>query len=140
MSHELGQDHRTFANYDAEVRTLREARVLDKDIGPKVHSSLTRIADRLLTMWVDKVNGYGVKRYEPGNSFEFNVWMGFSDVYRKFIRLERLTENAAADGKISSELTDAYADMALYCMSALSTFEQYEGDDDPFDDFEEDDA
>lgn len=67
---------------------------------------LTRIRDA-------KVAAYGTKRYEH-HSEHFNRWMCFSDVFRKFIRLEKQTETATTE-----ELIETYSDLANYAIMAI---------------------
>jgi hypothetical protein len=69
---------------------------------------------------LEKCALYGEKRYEE-NALDFNLWMCFSDVYRKYIRLEQLTKdvNRLEEGTVAfnnsfNALKDAYLDIANY--------------------------
>lgn len=89
----------------------------------RLHQDLITIVKRLLTMWVDKVTGYGTSRYDK-HDVEFDAWMSFSDIHRKTIRLEQLTRAVASgDESARDALLDAYADIALYCISNIQILE-----------------
>jgi hypothetical protein len=94
----------------------------------EIHNSMSLTADRALTMWVEKVKGYGLGRYKE-DDWEFNLWMCFSDIYRKFIRLRTLTSGAMmGDPQTVAALRDAYADLAVYALSNLVILEKSYGD------------
>ena len=92
-----------------------------------LHSQMSKVADRLLTLWTVKLKEYGSRRYDDDNSLEFDAWMCFSDVSRKFVRLEQLTKTATKQGYVSDSLQDAYADLAVYAISALMILEDWIG-------------
>ena len=68
---------------------------------------------------------YGEDRYESRHDDEFNAWMCFSDVYRKFIRLEQLTKlYANGDEEAGKALKDAYLDIANYGIAGFQILTQ----------------
>lgn len=60
-----------------------------------------------------KVASYGPKRYEPMDE-ELQRWLCYSDVYRKFIRLERQMRLWDVEG-----LLETYKDLANYAIMAV---------------------
>lgn len=69
---------------------------------------------RLATIHEAKCLQYGEKRYDEHLSQEFNCWMCFSDVYRKFIRLEKLIASGT-----DADLLKCYEDLANYSIMAV---------------------
>ena len=93
------------------------------------------VVDNLLNIVADKLTAYGTERYDEAHSDEFNLWMCFSDVYRKILRLERLTRTAAMDSKgcgdlikikaaARKKLIDDYKDIANYAIMAVQILEE----------------
>lgn len=76
---------------------------------------------------IQKLNQYGIDRYKQHNPV-FHLWMCFSDVYRKMLRLERLTVHAA-DGSETAmkKLIDDYKDIANYAIMAVQILEKQNG-------------
>ncbi len=69
---------------------------------------------RLAAIHEEKCLAYGEGRYDERLSQQFNRWMCFSDVYRKFIRLEQLTMDEA-----DVDLLECYTDLANYAIMAV---------------------
>lgn len=116
------QDVKTFSDYKPLEAYARFEGPEDERM-MRLHQDLITISKRLLTMWVDKVAGYGTSRYDK-HDIEFDAWMSFSDIHRKTIRLEQLTRAVASgDDSAADALLDAYADIAMYCMSNIQILE-----------------
>lgn len=72
-----------------------------------------------------KVIDYGEDRYY-NHGKDFDHWMCFSDVYRKFIRLQTLTRRAVQEEEPQNEsLLDTYRDIANYAIMAVQILEKY---------------
>jgi len=88
----------------------------------ELHQALTRQADRLLTLLIHKMMVYGNDRFRD-HDLEFDAWVSFTDVYRKFIRCENMTRAIAHRGDKDEELMDTaldtYSDLANYAMISL---------------------
>lgn len=95
--------------------------------GIKTQDEFERLIDKLASMRLEKVIQYGEDRYHE-DDLEFNLWMCYSDVYRKHIRLRQLTRDAAKGGEVSPALIDAYRDMANYAIMALQVLERKQDD------------
>lgn len=108
-----------YAEREAIIQTKNNPTMLE------LHGSFSDILDQLATVWIEKVSGYGTSRYDE-HDLAFDTWMNFSDIYRKFIRMEQLTRDTASGNKEALlALLDAYADMANYCVSALLVLERH---------------
>lgn len=108
----------------------RLVRIEDEQL-KRLHEQMSGIADRMLTLWVEKVKSYGTRRYDE-HDIAFDTWMNFSDVYRKFIRFEQLTRDAASgDQEALRQVIEAYADMAVYGMSAVLVLSRHLDEQDP---------
>lgn len=73
----------------------------------------------LAAVRLDKCIAYGENRYDPANSAEFNHWMCYSDVYRKFIRLEQQMKTGSTE-----DLVETYSDLANYAIMAVQLLER----------------
>lgn len=72
------------------------------------------VLDHIANTGLHKCEKYGESRYEE-KDLQFNAWMCFSDVHRKYIRLRQLNELAVAgDEEAMRLLKDAYLDIANY--------------------------
>jgi hypothetical protein len=91
---------------------------------PAVCDGHQKISVELRDMLRDKLKQYGTNRYEAHNR-DFNLWMAYCDVYRKFLRLEDLTR-AASTGTESAvpKLIDDYKDLANYAIMAIQILEE----------------
>lgn len=123
-------DHNTFNSYKP-LPGYKRTQQIQSATARKVHRKLMNVTRRLLTMWVDKVAGYGTSRYEEGSAMsgtrdiQFDAWMCYSDIHRKASRLEQLTKGVANEEPGALEgLLDTYADLALYCMSNIVILEE----------------
>ena len=105
-------DYLPLSAYD-RIDLLKDRRAKD------VHRKLSVLFSKIMTMWTDKVNAYGVERYEV-NDLPFDAWMSFTGVWRKHQRLEQLTRSVSEGDKDALRaIIDAYADSALYSLSAI---------------------
>jgi len=85
----------------------------------------------LAEIFIEKQKQYGDSAFhigEPGSPFKW--WMRFSDVSRKFTRLERLTmlatdPEATAAFRVAAKdkLIDDYKDLAIYAIIAVAVLE-----------------
>lgn len=116
-------DIKTFEDYEAISKPELLARLEALPGAESILEALNEKVDRLFSLWSEKVLAYGLSRYET-HSREFDVWMSYAGVWRKQIRLGELTSNAAqGDPEAYRALLDAYADTALYALSALVVLE-----------------
>ena len=93
------------------------------------HKRYEELLDELATIRLQKVIAYGEARYKE-QSCEFNMWMCYCDVYRKFIRLESLL-NVSKDSAPNPELLrDTYMDLANYALMAVQVLFPKEKNDD----------
>jgi len=91
------------------------------------HRDYEVISSKLADVRIDKVAAYGTSRYED-NDEEFDLWMCFCDVHRKYIRLKTLTKLVRAGHKEAlPALVDAYRDIANYGMMGVQILEKYYG-------------
>lgn len=79
------------------------------------------IYERAHAMFLQKLHEYGTTRYEEIDPV-FNVWMCYSDTYRKFIRLRQQVKLGDWKGQV-----ETYMDMMNYCIMAIQIIE-YMGD------------
>ncbi len=86
----------------------------------KTQKRYEEILKELSEIRKQKVIAYGEDRYLETDK-EFNHWMCYSDIYRKFIRLKELTKNQTE----GESLLDTYRDMANYSIMAIQILEQY---------------
>ena len=84
----------------------------------QTHADYMSVVERLTAIRKDKVRQYGTKRYEIADT-ETNLWMCYSDVYRKFIRLEEQLDRRDIKGMV-----ETYSDMANYCIMAIQILEK----------------
>jgi catechol 2,3-dioxygenase-like lactoylglutathione lyase family enzyme len=69
---------------------------------------------------VVKVRTYGERRHDPSNSFQFDMLMSFSDIYRKFIRLENMMlAGETIDPDTGESLRDTLLDLSNYAAEAV---------------------
>ena len=91
------------------------------------HQEYEGIASDLAGVRIDKVASYGTSRYEE-NDEEFDLWMCFCDVHRKYIRLKTLTKLVrAGDKEALLALVDAYRDIANYGIMGVQILQKYHG-------------
>ncbi len=76
----------------AIARRCSATLALAKKQGSKHHIRYEEILRDLSEQRLEKVRQYGESRYEEEDE-EFNLWMCFSDIHRKFIRLKQLMES-----------------------------------------------
>ena len=83
------------------------------------------VIDKLRRVTMKKIQQYGTSRYD-GHSDGFNLWMCFSDVYRKTLRLENLTVLTVdcEDHVARAKLIDDYKDIANYAIMAVQILEE----------------
>lgn len=87
-----------------------------------------RISSILAETRLEKCKRYGEDRYANDKTDGFQLWMCFSDVYRKFIRLQQLTD-LVNEGKEEylEDLIDAYLDISNYGIMAVQVLCQQFG-------------
>ena len=91
-----------------------EVRVEDATrMGIKFQLEFEHAIAALAEIRLNKCGAYGERRYEVLDP-EFNRWMCYSDVYRKFIRLEQQMKTGSVD-----ELLETYRDLANYAIMAV---------------------
>jgi hypothetical protein len=86
------------------------------------------VTDDLFDTFCLKLDQYGASRYEQ-HSNQFNFWMCFSDIHRKTLRLEELTQQSLGDdpdGASRAKLIDDYKDIANYAIMAVQILEENE--------------
>lgn len=69
--------------------------------------------DKIALIRVQKCDQYGESRYRETDA-EFNRWMLFSDVHRKYIRLRQQLRHGTNAG-----LIETYQDLAAYAIAAV---------------------
>lgn len=82
-------------------------------LGLKYHVEYELSLDELAWIRLKKCAAYGERRYEATDP-EFNRWMCYSDVYRKFIRLEEQMKTGSVE-----DLLETYRDLANYSIMAV---------------------
>jgi predicted metal-binding protein len=107
------------AEEDELIRLLRE-----RLLTARTHKLCYQVEYEETVAWlacvrIDKCISYGENRYDPANSAEFNQWMCYSDVYRKFIRLEQQMKNSSVE-----DLIETYSDLANYAIMAVQLLER----------------
>lgn len=109
---------------DADVRISLSNDVIHRiNKGTKHQISYEQIIYKLANIRLAKAKMYGESRYE-GHNPEFNFWMTFCDVHRKYIRLQQLNQ-LCVDGDESAfeSIIDCYADLANYAIMAIQLIE-----------------
>lgn len=92
----------------------------------QVQEAYDQVCYDLRTLFQGKIHAYGTKRYDDELGLRFNLWMTYSDVYRKFIRLERQIEAVATTQQNDiQDLIETYQDLANYSIMAVQILEQY---------------
>lgn len=87
------------------------------DLQERFEEVLKDIAD----LRIVKVAGYGEDRYDVDRwSEEEQLWMIFSDIYRKFIRLRTQVRNADVDG-----MRETCMDIASYGAMGVQIIDMY---------------
>lgn len=93
----------------------RRSRISEaRKLGLKHQGSFEKVLDYIGDLRLDKCRQYGERRYENPD-IEFNRAMAYSDVYRKFIRLEQQMKIRAP----LQDLFETYRDLAAYSAMAL---------------------
>lgn len=82
-----------------------------------------KVIANIATIRLNKVIAYGEDRYNETDE-EFNYWMCYSDVYRKYIRIKTLTKAALKKGADGESLIDTYKDLANYAIMAIQILEK----------------
>lgn len=80
----------------------------------KHQQTFEAVLDEMSSVRADKCGQYGETRYEHPEP-DFNRWMCFSDVHRKYIRAEHQTKQRAP----SAALRETYLDLANYAAMAV---------------------
>lgn len=110
----------TFNKYT--TRAEREAVADEKGI--EFQRQYENVIAQLAEVRLRKCIEYGERRYRVDDP-EFNRWMCYSDVYRKFIRLEK--QMADVDPQAPSlgivNLLETYRDLANYAIMAVQLLE-----------------
>jgi hypothetical protein len=89
------------------------------------HLAYENILADLAEIRLAKVAQYGESRYEEDDE-EFDLWMCFSDIHRKYIRLKELTKQVrSGDQAAVKPLIDAYRDLANYGIMGVQVIEKY---------------
>jgi hypothetical protein len=89
--------------------------------GLKYHVEFEITLSSLAYIRLEKCIEYGESRYEETDA-EFNRWMLFSDVHRKYIRLRQQLLR-----KDDAGLLESYRDMANYCIMAVQIHSRTDG-------------
>jgi hypothetical protein len=80
-------------------------------LGLKHQGALEKVLDEIGTVRLTKCSHYGETRYSNADH-DFNRFMTFSDVHRKYIRLEQQMRARGPDAL--KELRETYLDLAAY--------------------------
>lgn len=94
------------------VEKLVERLNTARDKGVRFQEEFEHTMAEIGAIRLQKVIAYSEKRYEITDP-ETNRWLAYSDVLRKFIRLEQLMKTGTAE-----ELLDNYRDLASYSIMA----------------------
>ena len=116
ISVEKRKDHQPI-DVIAELHNQLDRRLKD---GSQYQLQYEALLSRIAKVRLDRAVEYGESRYEEKGR-EFNLWMIFSDVHRKYIRLRQLT-NSVIDGENKSAreaLYDTYLDLANYAIMGM---------------------
>ena len=101
------------------IRTPFEVRMARAELyGIKHQKGFEMVLDAMAEVRLDKCSAYGERRYENPD-LDFNRWMCYSDVYRKFIRLEQQMKFGSV-----SDLRETYMDLANYAAMAIQLIDQ----------------
>ena len=85
----------------------------------KVHHVWLEVSMRARSVFMEKATVYGRSRFDE-HSDEFDLWMCFSDVHRKTLRLEQMTRLAAnGDDEALAKLISDYRDLINYSVMAV---------------------
>lgn len=113
---------KSWTNLQQDLLNNLAARLLS---GGKHQQAYEIIACDLAEQRMAKCKLYGESRYEE-NDKEFDLWMCFSDIHRKYIRLRQLTQLAReGDGQAINALLDAYRDIANYGIMGIQILNKY---------------
>ena len=95
-------------------------RLLKADrLGIKTQEKYERLINELADQRLNKVMEYGEDRYSDDWSDDEHIWMIWSDVFRKFIRLRQLRKAMDLPG-----LREVLKDMANYCIMGMQIIDQ----------------
>jgi hypothetical protein len=99
----------------------KEERLLAaREAGLGTQWEFERLVDEAATIRLNKVKRYGEDRYSPRHSPEFNRMMSFSDIYRKYIRVENMMmAGLTEDPDTGESLRDTLIDMSNYALMAV---------------------
>lgn len=119
-----------FDNDGSEYKILnqQEREFLANKNDLKFHSHVERALDMALSLKIFKVLDYGENKYVR-KSTSAMLWLAYSDVWKKFIRLEKLTEGACDPArenriKVMKKLRDDYMDIANYAIDAIAMIDE----------------
>lgn len=100
-------------------------RLSDRISGGSLHQvAYEKVVADLADTRLKKADLYGESRYEEEDE-GFNLWMCFSDVHRKYIRIKQLTKQLQGGNKEALQpLKDAYADIANYGIMGVQILEK----------------
>lgn len=103
----------------------RESRIKKAaECGIKSQEDFEKIVDNLATLRLEKVIDYGDSRYK-NLELDKDLWMCFSDVNRKTIRLEQLTKSVnKGDTAAMKVLSENYKDLTNYGLMGVQILEQ----------------
>lgn len=101
------------------IRLLKERLLTAQTHGLSYQEEYEETVAWLAAVRLDKCIAYGENRYNGDNSPEFNRWMCYSDVYRKFIRLEQQMKTGS-----TADLVETYSDLANYAIMAVQLLER----------------
>ena len=103
--------------------TESERMVKALHLGLCSHIDYERVLNELADMRLEKVIQYGEDRYAE-DDLSVNMLMCYSDIYRKHIRLKKLSFNF--ENPDIESLLDTYRDLANYAVMAIQILERYE--------------
>lgn len=77
------------------------------------HMEFLDVLEKVARLRLEKVRQYGTSRYEI-QDLATNRWLAYSDVLRKFIRLQEQMRSGGAE-----DLLETYQDLASYALMAV---------------------
>lgn len=99
-------------------RTARDA--FAETHGIVAQQQFEAVLDEAASIRAYKLRRYGGRRHDPSNTFQFDMLMSFSDIYRKFIRLEMLMlSGETVDPDTGESLRDTLLDLLNYAGEAV---------------------
>lgn len=103
----------------------------DESEYPETLKGFARVLEEAAMIMIEKVNLYGDSRYHL-KSFDYDSKMLFSDLYRKFIRIENITwkfnelvESGMSRADLISDLREAYMDALNYCVMGVQLLDDF---------------